>query len=328
MRALLIEAPSGRADTTALHQLPIPEPGPEDVTIDVAYAGINFMDVMARRGDAGYAPRWPYAPGMEVSGTIRAVGENVVGLSCGQRVAALTPGGGYADVVRVPATLTVPLPDAIDLDVAAAVPLTLSTALLLITDAAHVQPGDAVLVHAAAGGVGRALAQLLPLFGCTLRLGTVGQAAKRTAAREAGYDEVVAREDGDFQAFMQRAPQGCQVILDPLGTSLLETDLRLAAPGARIVLFGNAAGQPFGPLPPAAQLLAGNASIGGFSLRGWAARAPHRVRWAMQQGLEHLVSGRVQWPRPAVVELPNVAEVHQLMASGRSTGKFVAQIAP
>ncbi|MFC4453795.1 quinone oxidoreductase family protein [Deinococcus sonorensis] len=326
MRALLIDAPSTGPDTTGLHILPLPVPGPTDVTIDVAYAGINYLDVMARRGDAGYVQHWPYAPGLEVAGTVRAVGSHVDGLTAGQPVVALTTGGGYAEVVRVPAALTVPLAAGVDLDLAATVPLTVSTALLLITDAARVQAGDTVLVQSAGGGLGHALAQLLPLYGCSQLIGTVGQASKEEAAQNAGFDLVLSREDGEFESFAAQSPGACQVILDPLGTALLDTDLRVAAQGARVVLFGNPSGEPFGPLPPAPRLLAGNIAVGGFSLRALAARAPHRVRWAMECSLAHLAARRLQLPRPSAVELADIPEIHQRMASGHSTGKFVARI--
>jgi NADPH2:quinone reductase len=112
------------------------------VTIDVAYAGVNFMDVMARRGDAGYVGAWPYAPGLEVSGAVREIGPDVTGLAVGQRVGAFTAGGGLAEVALVRAEFVVPVPEGVQSSVAAAAPLMLTTALLLLQDAARFRPGE------------------------------------------------------------------------------------------------------------------------------------------------------------------------------------------
>ena len=162
MRTLLMTGPSQGADRTEIRKIAEPRPGPGEVTIDVAYAGINFLDVMARRGDAGYVDAWPYAPGLEVSGAVREIGPDVTGLAVGQRVAAFTAGGGLAEVVLVRAGLVVPVPEQVPSPVAAAAPLMLTTALLLLEDAARFRPGETVLVHSASGGVGSAVAQLVP----------------------------------------------------------------------------------------------------------------------------------------------------------------------
>ncbi|MFB9835444.1 alcohol dehydrogenase catalytic domain-containing protein, partial [Actinoallomurus acaciae] len=110
MRALVMTGPSRDAGRTSVLEAEEPRPGAGEVTVEVEYAGINFLDVMARRGDPGYAKAWPYRPGLEVSGTVREVGPGVTGLEPGRRVAAFTGGGGLAEVVRVPAASAVPVP--------------------------------------------------------------------------------------------------------------------------------------------------------------------------------------------------------------------------
>lgn len=158
------------------------------MAIDVTHAGINFLDVMERRGDAGYVRAWPHIPGREAAGTVREVGAGVEALTVDQRVAAFVPGGGLAEVAVARAALTVPVPDQVPLPVAAAAPLMLATALLLLTDAARLGPGESVLVHSASGGVGGAVAQLIPVPGGGLRIGTVGRAGKVQSARNSGYE--------------------------------------------------------------------------------------------------------------------------------------------
>jgi NADPH2:quinone reductase len=154
MRALMMTGPSQGADRTEIREMEEPRPGPGEVTIDVAYAGINFLDVMARRGDAGYAGAWPYVPGLEVAGTVREIGRDVTGLAVGQRVAAFTAGGGLAEVVLVRAEFAAPVPDRVPSSAAAAAPLMLTAALLLLEDAAGFRQGKTVLVHSASGGGG------------------------------------------------------------------------------------------------------------------------------------------------------------------------------
>ncbi|MFF5208669.1 zinc-binding alcohol dehydrogenase family protein [Streptosporangium sp. NPDC000396] len=329
MRALVMTEPSQGSDRTEIREVDAPRPGAGEVTIDVAYAGINFLDVMVRRGDAGYAKAWPYVPGTEVAGTVREVGPGVTGLSAGQRVAAFTlGGGGLAEVARAQAALTVPIPDEVPSPVAAAAPLMLSTALLLLTDAARLRSGESVLVHSASGGVGSVLAQLVPVLGGGLRIGTVGRPEKVPSARDGGYDVAIARGDGLAEAVRAaNGGEGVDVVLDPLGTSLLDVDLEVVAPGGRIVLFGNAGGGQPAPLPPVGQLTRGNIAIVGFSISGLSATAPRRVAAATRRVLDLVATGRLDVPLTEVGSLAEAPAVHQLLADGRGNGKYVVRLA-
>lgn len=325
MYALLMTGPSQGTDRTEIREIADPRPGPGEVTVDVAYAGINFLDVMARRGDAGYATAWPYAPGLEVSGTVRETGPGVTGLAAGQHVAAFTAGGGLAEVVPVRAEFVVPVRE--PSPVAAAAPLMLTTALLLLRDAAGFQPGKTVLVHSASGGVGSAVAQLVPLLGGGLRIGTVGRPGKVASALKCGYDVALARGEELAEAIRAATDgAGVDIVLDPLGTAMLETDLAVTAPGGRIVLFGNAGGGEQAPLPPAGRLIGGNLSIGGFSIsRLWAA-APHRASAGLRRVLDLIAEGQLDVPITEAGSLADVPAVHQSLAEGRGDGKYVARL--
>lgn len=327
MYALMMTGPSPGVDRTELREIGEPRPGPGEVSIDVAYAGINFLDVMARRGDAGYVAAWPYAPGLEVSGTVREIGPDVTGLAAGQTVAAFTAGGGLADVVLVRAEFAVPVPGQVPSPAAAAAPLMLTTALLLLEDAARFRPGQSVLVHSASGGVGSAVAQLVPLLGGGLRIGTVGHPGKVASALKSGYDVAVARGEDLAEAIREATGgAGADIVLDPLGTAMLETDLAVTAPGGRIVLFGNAGGGEQAPLPPAGRLIGGNLAIGGFSInRLWAA-APHRASAGLNRVLGLITEGRLDIAITEVGSLADVPAVHQLLAEGRGNGKYVARL--
>jgi NADPH2:quinone reductase len=327
MRALMMTGPSQGVDRTEIREIEEPRPAPGEVTIDVAYAGINFLDVMARRGDAGYVGAWPYAPGLEVSGAVREIGPDVTGLAVGQRVAAFTAGGGLGDVALVRAEFVVPVPDQVPSPVAAAGPLMLTTALLLLQDAARFRPGETVLVHSASGGVGGAVAQLVPALGGGLRIGTVGRPGKVASALKSGYDMAVARSEDLAEAVRAATGSvGVDIVLDPLGTTMLETDLVLTAPGGRIVLFGNAGGGEQVPLPPAGRLIGGNLAISGFSISRLWATAPHRASAGLRQVLDLIAEGRLDIAITEVGSLTDVPAVHQLLAEGRGDGKYVVHL--
>src|SRR5690242_8077028 len=190
MRALVFDRPAPDASATRVAELPVPEPGPGQIAVDVARAGVNFIDVMARRGDPGYAPQWPFVPGLEIAGTVRALGPGVEGPAPGTRVAAFVGGGGLAEVALAPAALVAEVPKGVDLARAAAAGGALTTAALLLEHVARVREGEVVLVHSAGGGVGQALAQLAPLAGAARIVGTVGRPERVASARAAGYDAV------------------------------------------------------------------------------------------------------------------------------------------
>jgi NADPH2:quinone reductase len=327
MHALMMTGPSQGVDRTEIREIEEPRPGPGEVTIDVAYAGINFLDVMARRGDAGYVDAWPYAPGLEVSGAVREIGPDVTGLAVGQRVAAFTARGGLGDVVLVRAEFVVPLPDQVPSPVAAAAPVMLTTALLLLHQAARFRPGETVLVHSASGGVGGAVAQLVPALGGGLRIGTVGRPDKIASALKSGYDVAVARNENLAEAlWAATGSAGVDVVLDPLGTTMLETDLVLTAPGGRIVLFGNAGGGEQVPLPPAGRLIGGNLAIGGFSISRLWATAPHRASAGLRRVVDLIAEGRLDIAITQVASLADAPAIHQLLAEGRGDGKYVARL--
>jgi NADPH2:quinone reductase len=327
VQALTMIKPSQGIDQSEVRKVEDPTPGPGEVTIDVAYAGINFMDVMARRGDAGYAGDWPYVPGLEVSGTVREVGPGFSTLEVGQRVVGYTSGGGLAEIARTRAEFVVPLPDRVELPIGAAAPLMLTTALLLLTDAARFRPGDSVLVHGASGGIGSAVAQLVPALGGGLRIGTVGRPESVDAALDNGYDMAFAWTE-DVPAAVRAATNGvgADIVLDPQGTVLLDTDIAVTAPGGRIVLFGNAGGGQPAALPPFGRLLGGNLAIAGFSITGLWANAPHRASAGLRRVLDLIADGRLNVAITEVGSLADAPATQQLLAEGRGHGKYVVRV--
>ncbi|MFG3703059.1 zinc-binding alcohol dehydrogenase family protein, partial [Micromonospora sp. NPDC047620] len=257
----------GPAEVLRPATVDIPEPGPGQVSIDVAYAGANFAEVLYRQGVVGV--RLPFVPGIEVSGRIRAVGPDVTGLTVGRPVAALTivDSGGYAEVVVTSAALVAPL-DGLDLslDLAAALPSNSTTAFLVLDRVARIEPGESVLVHAAAGGVGSQLGQAARLFGAGRVVGTVGSAEKIEVARSFGYDEVILRENissaGEFD-----------IVVDMVGGPARRASLDRLRPLGRMIVMGNASGAEDVGVS-ANELWFTNKTVSGFNLAAFAAAYP------------------------------------------------------
>jgi NADPH2:quinone reductase len=327
MRALQMATPSPDARATGVVEVDEPIPGPGEVAIDVAFAGVNFIDIMARRGDPGYATDWPYIPGLEVAGTVRAVGTGAGEYQAGDRVAAFTAGGGLAEVAIAPAALTVEVPAAVSLEVAAAAPLMLSTAVLLLESAVRLRPGESVMMHSASGGLGSAVPQVAAALGGGVGVGTVGSPAKVPGALAAGWDHVVLNDASAASAIRKLLPGGVDVILDPTGTQNLDLDLAVAAPGARVVLFGNPGGGTPAALPPLGRLIGGNVGILGFSVSSLTRTRPTAVGAALSRSLNLLRDGDVRLAVTVVQGIDAVPEVHDLLAARRGSGKYVARIA-
>ncbi len=328
MRALAFEGPAADTSRTRVLKLPVPDPAEGQVLIEVAYSGVNFKDVMVRRGDPGYAPSWPVVPGLEVAGTVRAVGHGVSGFSVGDVVAALTNAGGLAEFAVADSALTAKVPAGVPLSVAAVAPGVLTTAELLLSTFARVRAGDVIVVHSAGGAVGEAVAALSRSLAMVTLVGVTGSRERAAAALRSGYDASFVRTDGLADAVRSHLDgRGADVILDPQGTEWLSEDLELIAPGGRIVLFGNAGGDELSPLPAAGVLFGKNAAVGGFSLAALSKSQPAEIGAALRRVLAQLANGTVS-PQVSVVRgLDAAAEPQQLLAEGKGVGKYVIEVA-
>jgi NADPH:quinone reductase len=216
MRAMEIIEPGG-PEVVRFAERDEPAPGPGQVTIRVEYAGLNFVDVLARRGVPGYFTGWPFVPGMEVGGTIHALGEGVDAFAAGDRVVAFTVDGtGLADVAVARVGLTVPVPAGLDLATATTIPLTWATAFGLVR-VSHADAGDTVLVTAASGGVGSAIGQLLARQGAARVIGGVRSPAQ-AATLAAAYTPVTQGEGFVARALQTAGVPGFDVVLESVRT--------------------------------------------------------------------------------------------------------------
>lgn len=222
-----------------------PSPGPTDVLVDVAAAGVNFMDVYGREGKPPYAREAPFVLGAEGAGTVRAVGGEVADIAVGDKVAWTSVSSSYAEQVVVPAARAVPVPSGVDLTIAAAVMLQGCTAHYLPTDTYPVRDGTVAVVHAAAGGVGQLLTQIIGLRGGIV-VGTTSGGEKAEIAREAGAQYVAGYDDYVDVVREVTDGAGAHVVYDAVGQATFDRSLEALRRRGLMVLYGAASG----PVPP------------------------------------------------------------------------------
>lgn len=314
----------GDPDVLETREFPTPVPGAGQVLIRVAYVGVNYADIMARR--AGYhVDSLPFIPGHEVSGYVHAIGLGVEGLRVGQPVAALTIEGGYAEFAVASAVLTFPLDQSIDLAIAAGFPAVVLTSYNLLADIARVGPGESILIHGAAGGIGTTAVQIAKYLKAGQIIGSVGSLEKVPYALSFGYDRVIQREE--FVQTIQEVTEGkgVDIVLDPAGEPTRSQSFSVLAPFGRLIVFGNASGRPAVPFS-SNDLLATNRAIMGYSLSSLSRSAPHILANTARKALDLLLNGEIRIDITNILPLEQAAEAHKLMESRRSTGKLVLRI--
>ncbi|MFB7224950.1 zinc-binding alcohol dehydrogenase family protein [Streptomyces sp. NPDC056227] len=315
----------GGPDVLHLVEAEVPGPGAGQVSIEVAWAGVNFADLKARA--EGYrVASLPHRPGLEVSGRIRAVGEGVTALRVGQEVAGLVQGGGYADVVVAEAAAVFALPGGVDLRTAATVPTVLPTAHALVHEVGRLQAGESILVQGAAGGIGTAVGQLARAAGAGAVYGVTSSKAKAEYARAHGYDDVFLADTFDQDVRRITGGRGVDLVLDPAGGDTLRRGLETLAVFGRLVSFGNASGAA--PWHAGqADLATRSLSISGFSVLALASTAPNALRELTARALRTVAEGTVSLPVTAEFPLQGAAEAHRLMGGRTSTGKLLLHVA-
>ncbi len=240
MRAIQV-AETGGPDVLKLVELPVPVPQPGQVLVKIAASGVNFIDTYMREGR--YAAALPFVPGQEAAGVVESLGEGVSGFAVGDRVAWRGMSGGYAEYACAPAGDLLHVPAGITLDDAAAVLVQGLTAHYLAYDTYAIQPGDTVLVHAGAGGVGLLLTQIAKRLGATI-ITTVSTEDKATLSREAGADHVVLYTEHSFRDAVMRVTGGVgvPVVYDAVGKTTFEESLGCLRPRGLMALYGASSG--------------------------------------------------------------------------------------
>lgn len=301
-------------------ELPDPEPGPGQLLVDLAAAGLNFIDTYMR---SGLYPRpLPFVLGNEGAGTVTAVGPDVAGFAPGDRVAWTGVIGSYATKVLVPAAQALPVPDGVELELACAATLQGMTAHFLVTDCFPLQPGHKCLIQAGAGGVGLLAIQMAKMRGAEV-FTTVGSADKVDLAKGAGADHVILYRDEDFGAAVEQiaGPRPLHVIYDGVGQQTFERGLQVLRPRGTMVTFGNASG-PVEPMAPLRLMQGGSLfltrpTLGDYTLTRpeLEARANDVFGWIAAGKLDVRVGARIP--------LAEAADAHRLLEGRGTTGKVL-----
>lgn len=310
----------GDADRLVYEDVPVPEPGPGEVCVKVAAAGLNFVEIYNRKG--WYANTLPLTLGGEFAGTVAAVGAGVDGFKPGDRVATASGRGGYAEYAVAPAAQLVPVPEGISLEQAAAVLLQGMTAHYLALSTYPIKPGDTALVHAAAGGVGSLLVQIIKNLGGRV-IATVSTEEKARIAREAGADEVIIYSQVDFESEVQRLTggQGLEVVYDGVGQATFLKGLNLLKLRGYMVLYGQSSGrvEPIDPqlLNRKGSLFLTRPSLGHYTLNR------DEVLWRAGDLFGWMESGRLRVRIDKTFPLAAAAEAHTYMESRQTKGKVL-----
>ncbi|UZD65962.1 NAD(P)H-quinone oxidoreductase [Marinobacter sp. AN1] len=301
----------------------LPSPEPDEVAIDVVWAGMNRADLMQRKGAYPPPPGASKILGLEVSGRVAAVGENVSHLEPGDEVCALLTGGGYASRVNVPSAQVLPVPRGFTLEQAAALPEVFATAWMNLYMVAGVRPGERVLVHAAASGVGTATIQLATAMGNPV-FATAGGDDKLAFCRELGADGTWNRHNGSF-ADAVKEWGGADMVLDPVGGDYIAEDQKCLNMEGRIILIGRMGGAD-AHIDTGVMLMKRQRLIGS-TLRAQPVGLKGEVMDALYEHVwPRLESGEI---RPIIDRTWPVGQADEAMAyleSNESTGKVLLQV--
>jgi putative PIG3 family NAD(P)H quinone oxidoreductase len=322
MRAVVITEPGG-PEVLRLEDVPDPVPAAGDVLISVAAAGVNRADLMQRQGFYPPPPGAPPYPGLECSGQVTAIGEGVTGLRPGDDVCALLAGGGYAEQVAVPAVQVLPVPAGLTVAEAAALPEVACTVYANVFMAARLAPGETLLVHGGASGIGTMAIQLASAYGARVAC-TAGSEDRLRRCRELGADLAIDYNSEDFVAAVREftGGRGADVILDIIGGDYLRRNVEALAIGGRLVVIGLQGGAS-GELD-LGRMLRNRLTVHAASLRARPVAEKAAVVTGVHEKVWPLVaSGQVRPVIDTVLPLAEAAAAHQLMEAGGHVGKII-----
>ena len=322
MRAIEISAP-GAPDVLHLAERPVPVPGPGQVVLKVAYAGVNRPDALQRAGLYNPPAGASDLPGLEASGTIAACGAGVLGLQQGQQVCALLPGGGYAEYAVTQAAHCLPVPNGFDLKQAACLPETFFTVWSNVFQRGGLKAGERFLLHGGSSGIGTTAIQLARAFGARV-FTTAGSDAKCRACLDLGAERAVNYRETDFVPIMQ-GEGGADVILDMVGGDYIARNLDALADDGRLVqiafLQGPKTSLNF------TQMMTRRLTLTGSTLRPQSDVAKARIASSLLSQVWPLLSaGRIAPVIDSCFDLDQAAQAHARMETSTHIGKIVLRI--
>ena len=316
MRAYRIRAFGGDA---GLETLDRPSPGPGQVLLRIAACGLNFADLLMLKGDYQERPEPPFTLGMEVAGTVEALGDGVAGLAPGDRVAVFAGQGGLADWGVFPADRCVRLPDAMPFDHAAAFLIAYGTSHLALKHRAHLQPGETLLVTGAAGGVGLTAVEIGKALGARV-IACARGADKLAVAQAAGADHLLDSDTVDLRREV-KALGGADVVYDAVGGDTFMAALRATNPEGRLLPIGFAGGGV--PQIPANLLLVKNLTVLGVYWGGYMAFKPQIITDSIAELMAMYAAGQLHPHVSHALPLDRTDEALEALRSRKSTGKVV-----
>jgi NADPH2:quinone reductase len=320
--AIRIHRPGG-PEVMQWEPVEVGEPGPGQVRLRQEAVGLNYIDVYHRTGL--YPQQLPFTPGVEGAGVVEAVGDGVDWLKIGDRVAYAGPIGSYAEERLIAADKLVKLPDSISTEQAAAMMLQGMTAHMLLRSVHKVKPGETILIHAAAGGVGLIVCQWAKALGATV-IGTVGSDAKAELARAHGCDHPIVYTRQDFAAEVDRITAGAKlpVVYDSIGKDTFDRSLDCLAPKGLMVTFGNASG-PVAPFEPGLLARKGSLFLTRPTLFTYTA-----TRAGLEQAASELfdvvASGKVKVEIKQRFPLKDAADAHRALEARQTSGSTVLTV--
>lgn len=306
----------------SLCDIAVPEPAAGEIRLRIAACGLNFADLLMQTGTYQETPALPFTLGMEVSGTVDALGPDVDGFKPGDRVAVFGGKGGLADYGCFPASRAVHLPDSMGWVDAAAFQIAYGTSHVALDHRARLQPGETLLVLGAAGGVGLTAVEIGKLMGARV-IACARGADKLAAAKTAGADHLIDASDADIRAEV-KALGGADVVYDPVGGDQFQAAFRACRPEARILTIGFASGDV--PQIKANHLLVKNLSVMGLYWGGYLGFRPDVLTGSLAQLMAWQAEGRIKPHVSHVLPLDRAAEGMELLRTRKSTGKVVVTL--
>ena len=321
MKAIVVEE-FGEPEVLRHADVERPEPGAGEVLIEVRSAGINYADTMRRRNQYLVRQELPFVPGSEVAGIVAEVGEGVENVSTGDRVVSLIGTGGYAEYAVAQAGAIIPLPDGLDFDEAAAIPLQGLTAYHILTTSGAMKEGESVLVHAAAGGVGTLAVQMAKLMGAGKVIATASSRTKLDLAESLGADVLIDYTEEDWPEKVREATDGngADIILEMVGGDFLEKNFKCLNVFGRMVVYGAASGER-GTVVPVDMMNKCHAVVGFWLIQ--IMNRPDLFVPSLQEMLGWISSGDLKLIIGGSYPLEDAAESHRALEGRETTGKII-----
>jgi NADPH:quinone reductase len=323
MKAVQLEK-FGGPEVLEIVEIDRPVPTGREVLIEIKAIGVNYADTARREGQYVVKTPLPFIPGAEIAGVVTDVGEKVTNAKPGMRVVTLIESGGYSEFALADERSLIPIPEQLDFQNAAALPLQGLSAYHVLKTMGRLEKGETVLVHAAAGGVGTLSVQLAKLFGAGKIIATASSPEKLELARKMGADVLINYTESNWveQVLEATGGKGVDVALEMVGGEVFNNTLKCLATFGRLVVFGAASGEKSRMYP--SSLMARNQSVIGFFLPQ-IMRKPELLQRSLVELLTYLGEGKLKLTIGGVFPLEEAANVHVLLQSRKTTGKLLLE---